>query len=172
MLRDEAEREAARRNLEDSGRARYEFYAFDESAGLAADAWDVSRRLREGPPPTAEWPGPGPQTPAAGAPAPPPESVVSIPPPSAPTLAPVPEDEAVFPEPLPYEDFEEDDGRPGVFVRGFGLLVMLVGVLWIAMVVALALVLKANNFTSYAVFGAAGVLGLLAVGLGIAIYRS
>ena len=68
MLRDEAEREAERRNHEEPDRARYEFYAFDESAGMAEDAWDVAARLREGPPPTAEWPGLGPQTPAGGAP--------------------------------------------------------------------------------------------------------
>ncbi len=70
MLRDEAEREAERRNHEEPDRARYEFYAFDESAGMAEDAWDVAARLREGPPPTAEWPGLGPQTPAGGAPPP------------------------------------------------------------------------------------------------------
>src|SRR6476619_444966 len=51
MLRDQAELEAERRNHEDPDRARFEFYAFDESAGMAEDAWDVARRLRYGPPP-------------------------------------------------------------------------------------------------------------------------
>jgi hypothetical protein len=46
MRQPEAEAEAARRNLEDDKRDRYVFYALDVSAGLADDAWEVSRRLR------------------------------------------------------------------------------------------------------------------------------
>jgi hypothetical protein len=170
MLHEEAEREAARRNLEDPDRARYEFYAFDESAGMADDAWQVSARLREGPPPTAEWPGVGPQTAAAGAPAP--ELVESRPPPAPPSREEV--EEYVHPEPLPYDDEEHyrDDGRAGIVVRTFGALVMLVGFLWMAMVVVVAFVLKPSSLPSIGVFIAAGVLGFFATALGLAIRRS
>ena len=69
MLREEAEREAERRNHEEPDRARYEFYAFDESA-----AWPRTRgtspRACARPASTTEWPGLGPQTPAGGAPPP------------------------------------------------------------------------------------------------------
>lgn len=46
MERAEAELEAARRNASDKRRTRLEFYAFDPSAGLADDAWEVTMRLR------------------------------------------------------------------------------------------------------------------------------
>jgi len=46
MQREEAELEAARRNASDERRSRLEFYAFDPSAGLAGDAWEVTMRLR------------------------------------------------------------------------------------------------------------------------------
>jgi hypothetical protein len=46
MEREEAELEAARRNASDERRSRLEFYAFDPSAGLANDAWEVTMRLR------------------------------------------------------------------------------------------------------------------------------
>jgi hypothetical protein len=46
MEREEAELEAARRNASDERRSRLEFYAFDPSAGLAGDAWEVTMRLR------------------------------------------------------------------------------------------------------------------------------
>ena len=48
MQREEAEAEAERRNRDDPKAARFEFYALDESAGLADDAWDVGIRLRPG----------------------------------------------------------------------------------------------------------------------------
>src|SRR6185436_9768053 len=131
MLREEAEREAERRNQEDADRARYEYYAFDVSAGMADDAWDVSARLRQGPASTSDWPGLGPQTPAAGAPeaeeAPLPErreepwerreeppreeplilggpTIAEIDPFSGPDFAEPPPAE----EPLPYDDAEDD----------------------------------------------------------------
>lgn len=180
MLREEAEREAARRNLEDPDRARYEFYAFDESAGFAADAWDVATRLREGPPPTAQWPAAGPQTPAGGAAEPASEEEpVFL---EGPTVAEVDPfagpDPFVEPHsydvPLPHEEPKRDkrDGRPGGFVRGVGGAVILAGVLWTTMVVVLATMLKPNDLTSYGVFAVAAVAGLLATGLGVAILRS
>src|SRR3954470_472477 len=48
MRREEAELEAARRNRTEPDTDRFEYYAFDESAGLANDAWTVGARLRAG----------------------------------------------------------------------------------------------------------------------------
>jgi hypothetical protein len=189
MLRDEAEREAERRNHEEPDRARYEFYAFDESAGMAEDAWDVAARLREGPPPTAEWPGLGPQTPAGGAPPParrrapePVEEPLFL---EGPTLA---ETDPLagpdpFVEPLPYEappqeeslpqgEPEEDGGRSGLFVRILGAIVIVVGMLWMALIVVLAVVLKPNETTTFIALLFASALGLLAILLGAVIRRS
>ena len=183
MLRDEAEREAERRNHEEPDRARYEFYAFDESAGIAQDAWDVAARLREEPPPTSEWPGLGPQTPAGGAPPPtpqaPPEPVEEPLVLEGPTIAqtdpfagPDP-----FVEPLPYEEPAggepgEDGGRAGLFVRILGAVVIVVGMLWMAMIVVLAVVLKPNEVTTFVALLFASALGLLAILLGAVIRRS
>jgi hypothetical protein len=186
MLREEAEREAERRNHEEPDRARYEFYAFDESAGMAEDAWDVAARLREGPPPTSEWPGLGPQTPAGGAP------------PPAPRRPPEPREESLvlqgptiaetdpfagpdpFVEPLPYEEPlpheepkpEEDGGRAGLFMRVLGAVVIVVGMLWMALIVVLAVVLKPNETTTFIALLFASALGLLAILLGAVIRRS
>src|SRR4051794_1094258 len=51
MRRSDADREADRRNREDPDAARYEFYAYDESAGMAEEAWEVGGRLRRAPSP-------------------------------------------------------------------------------------------------------------------------
>jgi hypothetical protein len=187
MLRDEAEREAERRNHDDPGRARYEFYAFDESAGLAQDAWDVATRLREEPPPTAEWPGPGPQTPAGGAP--PPEPRVSPEPVEEPLVLEGPTiaetdpfaGPDTFVEPPPHEatlayeepgEPGEDGGRSGLFVRTLGAVVIVVGMLWMAMIVVLAVVLKPNEATTFIALLVASAIGLVAILLGAAIRRS
>jgi hypothetical protein len=180
VLREEAEREAERRNHEHPDRGRYEFYALDESAGLSEDAWDVGARLREGPAPTAEWPGIGPQTPAGGAPPPeaaPAEEPLFL---EGPTVAET--DPFAGPDPfveplphegtLPHEEPVEHDGRPGLFVRGVGAAVILAGTLWVVMVVVLAVTLKPDEFTSFAAFVVSGVLGVLAILLGVAIRRS
>jgi hypothetical protein len=189
MLREEAEREAERRNEEEPDRARYEFYAFDESAGMAEDAWDVAARLREGPPPTIEWPGLGPQTPAGDAPPPaPPRRAEPVEEPlvlEGPTIAETdpfagPEP---FVEPLPYEEplpdeellphgEPEDSGRTGLFVRTLGAVVIVVGMLWMAMIVVLAAVLKPNEVTTFVALLFASALGLLAILLGAVIRRS
>jgi hypothetical protein len=190
MLRDEAEREAERRNHDDPDRARYEFYAFDESAGLAQDAWDVARRLREEPPQTAEWPGVGPQTPAGGAP--PPDPRVSPEPVEEPLVLEGPTIAETDPfagpdpfvEPLPHEatlpyekppppgEPAEDGGRSGLFVRTLGAVVIVVGMLWMAMIVVLAVVLKPNEATTFIALLVASAIGLVAILLGAAIRRS
>jgi hypothetical protein len=176
MLRDEAEREAERRNHEDPDRARYEYYAFDESAGMAHDAWDVATRLREGPPQTSEWPGVGPQTAAGGAPEPEPAPPV----PEGPTIAEI--DPFAGPEPfveppaeeelLPSDAPAPDDGRPGLFVRGVGAAVIVAGLAWLTMVVVLAVVLNPSEATSFGAFVVAAVLGILGILLGVVIRRS
>jgi hypothetical protein len=180
VLRQEAEREAERRNQEDPDRGRYEFYALDESAGMSEDAWDVGARLREGPPPTTEWPGIGPQTAAGGAPPPAPapaEEPLFLEGPTVAETDPLAGPDP-FVEPLPYEEPLlpeeplEADPRPGLFVRGVGAAVMLVGAAWVVMVVVLATMLNPDEFTSFAAFVVAGVLGVLAILLGVAIRRS
>lgn len=60
MRREEAEREAAWRNAHDERRTALEFHAFDESAGMAEDAWEVTMRLRQQPAPRAPAPAPEP----------------------------------------------------------------------------------------------------------------
>jgi uncharacterized membrane protein len=175
MLREEAQGEADRRNREDPDRARFEFYPFDESAGMSAEAWDVAARLRQGPrtdrPATAAA--------ATGRHAPPAYEEATALYEEAPDGH---EETAVYseapparhrdrePEPEPEPDYDEN--RPGFFVRAVGAVVMLVGVLWIVLVVVLAFLLKPENTTSYAVYAGAAVLGLLAIGLGVAIRRS
>jgi len=248
MLREEAEREADRRNREDPDRERFEFYAFDESAGLSAEAWDVAARLRQGPrtdrPATAAallHPDPPPAEATAyeeTAPAGPPHEAPhheaphheaphhEAPPYEAPHHE-VPHDEAphheapsheaphheaphheaphqaaafeeaAYEEALrpetPYEEVsyaehveavrapepapargerKADEDRPGVFVRTVGAVVIVVGLLWMALVVALAVLLEPDDATTFAVYLGGAVLGLLAIALGVAIRRS
>ena len=45
MQREEAEAEAERRNRDDPKAARFEFYALDQSAGLADDAWYAATKV-------------------------------------------------------------------------------------------------------------------------------
>lgn len=200
MRHDEAQAEADRRNREDPDRERFEFYPFDESAGMADDAWDVAARLRQGPS-TAR-----PAT-AAGArrreaaPAVPvheePETaheeakpVYAEPVYAEPVYAEPVHSELVYEEPVHaeplyeepvyadpepvYDDEDEDweDDRPGFFVRLVGAVVVVVGLAWLALVVTLALVLKPDDATSFAIYLGAAALGLLAMALGVAIRRS
>jgi hypothetical protein len=180
MLRDEAEREADRRNREDPDRERFEFYPFDESAGLAPDAWDVAARLRQGP--RADRPA------TAAASARLAEHPVAYEEPPAQleetaAYAPVFEEEAALhdvydeavlyeEEVVPEEPAAPEEDRPGLFVRLVGAVVVLSGVVWIGMVVALAVFLGPEDVTSFAVYIAAGVVGVLAMALGVAIRRS
>jgi hypothetical protein len=163
MRREEAEREAAARNRDDPAAARVEFYAFDESAGLAEEAWAVSTRLRPG----------GSTAPAtyAGTRAP-------APPPSPPVPVPAPAEET-WPEPLAPAAFDglEDEPEPeprrsGRFMRWLGAAVIVMGMLWMAMLIALAVILKPNDATGVGFYLGAAALGLLAILLGVAIRRS
>lgn len=195
MLHEEAQAEADRRNLEDPDRERFEFYPFDESAGMAADAWDVAARLRQGP--TTERPATAagaarPREPAVAEEAAVPETeawtiepVYEAPPPDDrtgdPPLAPAYEPEPGYaepePEPEPPEPYEPDadeelDDRPGFFVRLVGALVIVVGLAWLGIVVTLALILSPDDATSFAIYLGAASLGVLAMALGVVIRRS
>jgi hypothetical protein len=144
MRREEAEREAAARNREDPAAARVEFYALDESAGLSEEAWAVSTRLRPG----------GSTAPAT----------------YAGTRAP-----ARAPAPAASDGHLEDEPegrRSGLFMRSLGALVIVAGMLWMAMLIALAVILKPNDATGVGFYLGAAVLGLLAILLGVAIRRS
>jgi hypothetical protein len=191
MLHEEAQAEADRRNLEDPDRERFEFYPFDESAGMAADAWDVAARLRQGP--TT-------QRPATAAALAQPRVAADEPPPDPepsgrarfviePVFLESPEEAGdlagSYPEPAPvhadpaeelepYQPLEHDalDDRPGFFVRLVGLIVILVGLAWLGIVVALALILSPDDATSFAIYLGAASLGVLAMALGVVIRRS
>jgi hypothetical protein len=185
MLHEEAQAEADRRNLEDPDRERFEFYPFDESAGMSADAWDVAARLRQGP--TTERPAtaaalaqPRAAAPEAELPA---ETVLHEAPETFSETPAEPAGVAYEPEPVyadpaeelePYQPLEPDalDDRPGFFVRLVGLFVILVGLAWLGIVVALALILSPDDATSFAIYLGAASLGVLAMALGVVIRRS
>src|SRR5205085_2550008 len=194
MQREEAEAEAERRNRDDPKAARFEFYALDESAGLADDAWDVGIRLRPG----------GSTAPATYAaarrrpdPPPPYEGAVAVPelysePPVESWLA----DEAVPParagrprsvalqpsllgrwlrrrrDARESAEAGDEPVRGGVLIRGLGAAVVVMGMLWMGVVVALAVLLRPDDVTGVALYLGAAVLGLLAILLGVAIRRS
>lgn len=193
MRRDEAEHEAARRNRTDPEADRFEYYVFDESAGLGDDAWTVGARLRAGAV-TA------PATYAGGARRPPEvEEAYDEPPaewleddagpPAVRARArrraprgrrPLPQWRTVASQPSligrwrarrrPAEP--SDDGRPGVLVRTVGAAVIVMGMLWMVMIVVLAVLLQPNGVGGVVLYLAAAVLGLLAILLGVAIRRS
>jgi hypothetical protein len=180
MRREEAEREAARRNEQDERHGRLEFYAFDPSAGLADDVWEVSMRLRSEPGWDTEAPA-GPD-PAIAAPL---EPVGAAPLPARPprsTRRPArlralrrrpgrrPRAEEVGPEAdeLPVEP----RSILGRAVRVVGGAVIGVALLWVGTTTALVLLVGATSATGLALYGVAILVGLVAIGLGVAIRRS
>jgi hypothetical protein len=154
MRRQEAEEEAERRNASDERRGRLVFYALDESAGLADDAWEVATRLRR--PEEFQW-----ELPAAVAP---PTTAVPAEEP-APTQAPAPDmgvEQEFEPEPPPPP---EPAPRPrarrrGLLLRAWGWFVMLIGVLFIAATLTIWL-----GFRSYLQIGPIVIVGLVAAGV-------
>jgi hypothetical protein len=181
MLHEEAQAEADRRNLEDPDRERFEFYPFDESAGMAADAWDVAARLRQGPTTARPATVAGAAGPSVAAPV---AREEVIPETQGRETEPAHDPEPVYaepePEPEPYEPYREEeeveeeqfDDRPGFFVRLVGAVVIVVGLAWLAIVVALALILSPDDATSFAIYLGAASLGVLAMALGVATRRS
>lgn len=226
MRREEAEQEAAWRNAHDERRTRLEFYAFDASAGLADDAWEVTMRLRrerpavatpttslsstqtaEAPAPAAEPPSPAEgalwdETPEAQA-GPPTAGWDPFAPEGAPEKA---ADDAVAvdawpaaeqhapdaprarPPPRrgprlgrrsrePVEEAEEEAPRPqrGLLERVTRLVgggVVGIAILWVAAVIALAILVRSTSPTALGIFAAGLVVGLLCLGLGLVIRRT
>src|SRR5437764_10165421 len=153
MQRADAQREADRRNRDDPEAGRYEFYAYDESAGLADDAWEVGARLRHdpSPPPPSEGVAAVPELYAD----PPPESWL--------------EDEPAPPAPPTGRRErrgrrraagrrERGDRSAGVFARSVAAAVIVMGMLWMGMVVALAVLLKPDDTAGVGLYLGAAVL--------------
>jgi hypothetical protein len=173
MRRDEAELEASRRNRDDPEATRFEFYAFDQSAGLADDAWDVATRLRPG---GAAAPGTYAGARRARASAAAADEAFAEAPARARRRAP---DLSAIGRWLEGrraarsgEDAEADPERAGMFVRGVGAAVIVMGMVWMGVLIALAAILKPNDAKSVGFYLGAAVLGLLAILLGVAIRRS
>jgi hypothetical protein len=193
MRQQEAEQEAARRNVEDERRDRFVFYALDHSAGLGDDAWEVEMRLRtpeEGPVPEAVAVAAGPPEPAeatdptAEPVAEPPEPVEHLEAfesvgglePSAP-LDPG-EDTEVHPLGIWDAEAEVPASAPRRRVPRPRLLhmwaafVILVGVAFVGATILLSVVLR--DYTHFGVVPTAvGIgLGLIAVWVGVALART
>ena len=192
MRQEEAEQEAARRNVEDERRERFVFYALDHSAGLGDDAWEVEMRLR-----TAEEGAlPAPLTVAAAAPAErveEPAPVEEPPPPldalpatepfdaleptvSAELIQPL---EPVGDESAPAVRATELDTEPPPrprrrlrLIQVWGALVIVVGLLFVGATLLLSVVLQ--DYTHLGVIPSAiGIgLGLMAVWVGVALART
>jgi hypothetical protein len=168
MRQQEAEEEAERRNASDERRERLIFYAFDESAGLSEDAWEVATRLRR--PEEFQWELPAPAAPAVtaappenpvpvAAPAPAPEIDVDRefePAPDVPELEPAAPADGAAPAPAP----RPRGRREGRLLRAWGYFVMLVGVVFIAATLTVWL-----GFRSYLQIGAGVIVGLVAAGV-------
>ena len=190
MREHEAQEAAARRNREDPRRDRFVFYAFDESAGMAFDAWDVAMRLRREDEAPRERERPrrrsalAPATPAASA-----AAVVE----SEPLVAPEPEpawdvlqstqvydgarDEMVLepippvPVPVPVSAAAGTEAE-AVPVRGrrrfglvrlWGIFVVLVGLAFIAAVLFVAIQFRDYTHLSTTTWGVGVAAGLVAV---------
>jgi hypothetical protein len=192
MRREEAEREAAWRNEHDERRGRLEFYAFDPSAGLAADAWEVSMRLRGEPAWDAEAPAQldaaiaAPQELAepAGAYLPP-EPVEAAPLPARPRRSERRRArlQALRRRPGRRRRAEEVGAEVDEVaveprsplrrtVRVVGGAVIGVALLWVGTTTALVLLVGATSPTGLALYGLAVLVGLVAIGLGVVIRRS
>jgi hypothetical protein len=187
MRQPEAEEEAARRNREDPRRDRFVFYALDESAGIAADAWEVAMRLRR----DDERPRTKPR--ARRAPSRPPtarESVTAVIEPELVTATPAAAEwdslepatevydgavEAMAPlapglEPEP-EAQPAPRGRRFGLVRLWGVFVVLVGLVFIAAVLVVAIVFRDYTHLGTSTWGIGVAAGLLAVWVGVALAR-
>jgi hypothetical protein len=178
MRREEAEREAQRRNLEDERRERYVYYAFDESAGLGDDAWQVAARLRranEAPAAAPEelvaaaQPGaPGPEpAPAAG------PAVAAAPAAYAPPAQPTEAYDVLADEP----EAGEERAQPvragaGRMLRAWAAFVTLVGAALIVLALLLAFVFSPDIPAPALVYVVALALGAFTFWLGRAIARA
>ena len=193
MRQQEAEQEAARRNVEDERRDRFVFYALDHSAGLGDDAWEVEMRLRtteDGAVPEAVAVATGPPEPAETA-EPTAEPVAESPEPAEqleafepvgglePSAPLEPGEDTELP-PLGIWDAEADARasaprrrlrRPRV-LHVWAAFVILVGVAFVGATILLSLVLR--DYTHFGVVPtAAGIgLGVIAISVGVALART
>jgi hypothetical protein len=182
MRQEEAEQEAARRNVEDERRERFVFYALDHSAGLGDDAWEVEMRLRtadDGPKPEAmPVAAVAPATPAA-------QELAAVEPPSPvepELLEPVPDRPLEASEALPPEAWEpEPDVAPTPrrrrlrrprLIQLWAAFVILVGLAFVGATLTLSVVLR--DYTHFGVLPTSiGIgLGLMAIGIGVALART
>ena len=195
MREHEAQEAAARRNREDPRRDRFVFYAFDESAGMAFDAWDVAMRLRrdDEAPRRRERPrrrsALAPATPAASAAAvvePEPVVAASEPQPAWDALETTQvydgalDDvalEPIAPVAVPAAEEAATLGLRGRRRRRFGLVrlwgifVVLVGLAFIAAVLFVAIQFRDYTHLSTTVWGVGVAAGLVAVWVGFALAR-
>lgn len=186
MLEQEAEEAAARRNREDPRRDRFVFYALDESAGMASDAWDVAMRLRrEDDQPRRRSRGRAASTPP---PAPRATATAVIEPESEPEPEPELAAPAVWEDLAPTEVYDvaidpvDPDASPAApapaprrrrfgIVRLWGVFVVLVGLAFIAAVLVVAIVLRDYTHLSTPTWGVGVAAGLVAVWIGVALVR-
>jgi len=189
MIQPEAEEAAARRNREDSRRDRFVFYALDESAGIAPDAWEVAMRLRrddERPrrksrARPASIPPPAPREPQETATAviepdveaPAPVAWESLDPTEVYDLAAEP---MVPLEPAPDAPDAGPEAEPvrrrrfGL-VRLWGVFVVLVGLAFIAAVLIVAFTFEDYTHLNTLTWGTGVAIGVFAVGVGLALAR-
>jgi hypothetical protein len=182
MRQEEAEQEAARRNVEDERRERFVFYALDHSAGLGDDAWEVEMRLRtagDGPmPETVPVAAVAPATPAA-------QQLAAVEPPSAvepELLDPVPDEPLAAAEALP-PAVSEPEPEPAPIPRRrrlrrprliqlWAAFVILVGLAFVGATLTLSVILR--DYTHFGVLPTSiGVgLGVIAIWIGVALART
>lgn len=176
MLQHEAEEAAARRNREDPRRDSFVFYALDESAGIAPDAWEVAMRLRrddERPrrrsrEPQRTTPAPAPHAPATAVMEP--ELVATPPTPAEWDDFPATEvyDVAVEPPaPLAPDPPRRRFGLVGLW----GVFVVLVGLAFIAGVLIVAFTFRDYTHLGTSTWGTGVAAGLVAVLVGVALIR-
>jgi hypothetical protein len=173
MRQQEAEEQAARRNLEDERRHRFVFYALDQSAGISPEAWDVGMRLRrEEDRPVRRSPAHRAAAGATEVEAPPAPVAVDSGPVVVEELEPAGVDGYDLEPPAPIPDTPAPRRRRRLgLVRAWGGFVVLVGLAFIGAVLVLAIALR--DYTHLGGLpSAVGVgAGLFAVWVGVALIR-
>jgi hypothetical protein len=185
MREQEAEEAAAHRNREDPRRDRFVFYALDESAGIASDAWEVAMRLRR----DDERPRRRPREPRASIPPPEPRA------PATAVIEPEVVDETPAPaaaweglEPIEVYDGAVEGVAPGPLapspapapapprrhfglVRLWGVFVVLVALAFIAAVLIVAFAFRDYTHLGTLTWAIGVAAGLFALWVGVALVR-
>ncbi len=184
MSQEEAEEAAARRNREDPHRDRFVFYALDESAGIAPDAWEIAMRLRrEDERPRsksrdrpASIPRPAPREAATALIEPEVEAPArvaweSLDPTEVYDVAAEPTAPLEPDEPEPEPEPEPVRRRRFWLVRLWGVFVVLVGLAFIAAVLIVAFTFQDYTHLSTLTWGVGVAIGVFAVWVGFALTR-